>query len=138
MKGRAGGVRRSPRRRTRSVTSKLYPRAFYTRTSLWARKSPACPAVRSPSANRNASEKQRNLADANRVVKLDGVRLRPFLHPLQHTTTLLSDKMAALSTSAFTGKALVAKAQIRAKASKASVVVKASASDNKSKVSFRD
>merc|ERR1712216_211356 len=56
-----------------------------------------------------------------------------FLHPLQHTTTLLSDKMAALSTSAFTGKALVAKAQIRAKASKASVVVKASASDNKSK-----
>jgi photosystem II oxygen-evolving enhancer protein 3 len=41
--------------------------------------------------------------------------------------------MAALSTSAFTGKALVAKAQIRAKASKASVVVKASASDNKSK-----
>ena len=77
-------------------------------------------------------------ADANRVVKLDGVRLPPFLHPLQHTTTLLSDKMAALSTSAFTGKALVAKAQIRAKASKASVVVKASASDNKSKVSFRD
>lgn len=78
------------------------------------------------------------ICDANRVVKLDGVRLRPFLHPLQHTTTLLSDKMAALSTSAFTGKALVAKAQIRAKASKASVVVKASASDNKSKVSFRD
>mmetsp|Transcript_3650 Transcript_3650/g.13476 ORF Transcript_3650/g.13476 Transcript_3650/m.13476 type:complete len:208 (+) Transcript_3650:64-687(+) len=41
--------------------------------------------------------------------------------------------MAALSTSAFTGKAIVAKVQIRAKASKASVVVKASASDNKSK-----
>ena len=61
MKGRAGGVRRSPRRRKRSVTSKLYPRALYIRTSLWARKSPACPAVRSPSANRNASEKQRNL-----------------------------------------------------------------------------
>ena len=48
--------------------------------------------------------------------------------------------MAAISSvaSVFTGKALVAKAQIRAKASKASVVVKASASDNKSKVSFRD
>lgn len=56
----------------------------------------------------------------------------------QQTTTVLSEKMAALSTSAFTGKALVAKTQIRAKASKASVIVKASASDNKSKVSFRD
>ena len=43
--------------------------------------------------------------------------------------------MAALSTSAFTGKAVVAKAQIRAKSSRASVVVKASAADN-SKVRF--
>ena len=37
--------------------------------------------------------------------------------------------MAALSTSAFTGKAVVSKTQIRAKAPRASVVVKASASD---------
>ena len=115
MKGRAGGVRRSPRRRKRSVTSK--PRALYIRTSLWARKSPACPAVRSP---RNASEKQRNL------------RCEPSCKAWSSAPTIpapLTAKMAALSTSAFTGKALVAKAQIRAKASKASVVVKASASD---------
>ena len=45
--------------------------------------------------------------------------------------------MAALSTSAFTGKAVVSKTQIRAKSSRASVVVKASASD-KAKVSSRD
>ena len=77
------------------------------------------------------------ICDANRVVKLDGVRLRPFLHPLQHTTTLLSTRWLP-SPPPLSPQALVAKAQIRAKASKASVVVKASASDNKSKVSFRD
>lgn len=65
------------------------------------------------------------------------VAIGPFSHPTPNLH-LLTDKMAALSTSAFTGKAIVAKVQIRAKASKASVVVKASASDNKSKVSFRD
>ena len=48
-----------------------------------------------------------------------------------------SVNMAALSTSAFTGKAVVSKTQIRAKAPRASVVVKASASD-KAKVSSRD
>ena len=48
-----------------------------------------------------------------------------------------SVNMAALSTSAFTGKAVVSKTQIRAKAPRASVVVKASASD-KAKVSLRD
>jgi hypothetical protein len=68
---------------------------------------------------------------------LSRVAIGPFSHPTPNLH-LLTDKMAALSTSAFTGKAIVAKVQIRAKASKASVVVKASASDNKSKVSFRD
>ena len=59
----------------------------------------------------------------------------PFLHPNQSASPPPSITMAALSTSAFTGKAVVAKAQIRAKSSRASVVVKASAADN-SKVRF--